>query len=41
MQISCNDKTVRRKTVQALKHFKSQSLAAQAKKGEKLVSVMG
>ena len=40
MQIISNDKTVRNDTVQDLKEFNSQSLAAQAKKGEQLVSMM-
>ena len=40
MQIISNDKTVRKDTVQDLKEFNSQSLSAQAKKGEQLVSMM-
>ena len=40
MQIIANDKTVRSDTVQDLKEFNNQSLAAQAKKGEQLVSMM-
>ena len=35
MQSSSNDKTVRNKTVQDIKHFNSQSLATPAKKVEK------
>ena len=40
MQIISNDETVRSNTVQHSKEFNSQSLATQAKKGEKLVSMM-
>ena len=40
MQIISNDKTVRNDTVQNLKEFNSQSLSAQAKKGEELVCMM-
>ena len=40
MQKISTDKTVRSKTVQDLKDFKLQSLIIQAKKGEKLVSMM-
>ena len=40
MQTISNDKTVRNETVQDLKEFNSQSLTAQAKKGEQLVSMM-
>ena len=40
MQIISNGKTVRSNTVQDLKEFNSQSLSAQAKKGEQLVSMM-
>ena len=40
MQIISNDKTVRNDTIQVLKKFNSQSLSAQPKKGEQLVSMM-
>ena len=40
MQIISNDKTVRKDTIQDLKAFNSQSLKTQAKKGERLVSMM-
>ena len=40
MQIISNDKTVRNNTVQDLKHFNSQFLATQAKKGEQIFSMM-
>ena len=40
MQIISNDKTVRNDTIQDLKEYNSQSLSAQAKKGEQLVSMM-
>ena len=40
MQIISHDKTVKNDTVQDLKEFNSQSLATQAKKGEKLNSMM-
>ena len=40
IQIVSNDKTVRSDTVQDLMKFNNQSLATQAKKGEKLVSMM-
>ena len=39
MQIICNDKTVRSNIVQEIKAFNSQSLATQAGKGEKWVSM--
>ena len=40
MQLSSNDKTVRNDTIQDLRDFNQQSLATQATKGEKLVSMM-
>ena len=40
MQLSSNDKTVRKDTIQDLKDFNQQSLTTQAKKGEQLVSMM-
>ena len=40
MQISFSDQTVRNDTIEDLKEFNSQSLTAQAKKGEQLVSMM-
>ena len=40
MQIISKDKTVRNDTIEDLKEFNSQSLTAQAKKGEQLVSMM-
>ena len=40
MQIISNDKTVRSDTIQDLEDFNQQSLTAQAKKGEQLVSMM-
>ena len=40
MQIISTDKTVRNDTIEDLKEFNSQSLATQAKKGEKLLSMM-
>ena len=40
MQFISNDKTVRNNTLQDLKDFNQQSLTTQAKKGEKLVSMM-
>ena len=40
MLIIFNDKTVKSITVQELKEFNSQSLSTQAKKGERLVSVL-
>ena len=40
MQIVSNDKTLRFKTVQDIKDFKSQSLATPAKNGEQSVSMM-
>ena len=40
MQSISNDKTVRNDTIQDLKEFNQQSLTIQAKKGEKLVSMM-
>ena len=40
MQINSNDRTVRNETIQDIKDFNQQSLTAQAKKGEQLVSVM-
>ena len=40
MQFYSNDKTVRKSTKQDLKTFKSQFLVTQAKKVEKLVSMM-
>ena len=40
MQIIANDKTLRSNTEQGLKYFITQSLATQAKGGEKLVSTM-
>ena len=40
MQIISNDKTVRKDTIQDLKDFNQQSLTTQAKKGDKLVSMM-
>ena len=40
MQLSSNDKTVRNDTIQDLKDFNQQSLTTQAKKGERLVSMM-
>ena len=40
IQIISNDKTVRSDTIQDLKEFNSQSLTTQAKKGERLVSMM-
>ena len=40
MQIISTDKTVRNDTIQDLKEFNHQSLATEAKKGEKLVSIM-
>ena len=39
-QIISNDQTVRSDTVQDIKDFKSQSLATQFKKGERLVAMM-
>ena len=39
-KIISNGKTVKSNTVQGFKHFSSQSLATQAKKGEQLVSMM-
>ena len=40
MQIISNDKTVRNDTIQDLKDFNQQSSTTQAKRGEKLVSMM-
>ena len=40
MQLSSNDKTVRKDTIQDLKEFSQQSLTTQAKKGEQLVSMV-
>ena len=40
MHFISNDKTVRSKTAQNIKECNSQSLATQAKKGERLVSMM-
>ena len=40
MQFISNDQTIRSSTVQDSKDFNYQSLATQAKKGEKLVSLM-
>ena len=40
VQIISNDQTVRSNTVQDLKEFNSQPLAAQAERGEPLVSLM-
>ena len=40
MQIISIDKTVRIDTIQDLKHFNSQFLATQVKKGEQLVFLM-
>ena len=40
MQNISNDKVVRNKTAQDLKHFNSQSSATQAKKREQVVSMM-
>ena len=40
MQIISNDKTVRNDTIQDLKDFNQQSLTTQAKKSERLVSMM-
>ena len=40
MQIISNDKTVRNDTIQDLKDFNQRSLTTQAKKGERLVSMM-
>ena len=40
MQLSSNDKTVRKDTIQDLKEFNQQSLTTQAIKGEQLVSMM-
>ena len=40
IQIVANDKKVRSDTVQYLKELRSQSLATQAKKGQKIVSMM-
>ena len=40
MQLSSNDTTVRKDTIQDLKDFNQQSLTTQAKKGEQLVSMM-
>ena len=40
MQMISNDKTVRNDKIQDFKDFKQQSLTTQAKKGEKLVSMM-
>ena len=40
MQIIFNDQTLRSNTVQDIKKFNSQSLSAQAKKGERIVSMM-
>ena len=40
MQIISNDKTVRNDIIQDLKEYNSQSLTTQAKKGERLVSMM-
>ena len=40
MQINSTDKKVGNDTIQDLKAFNSQSLSTQAKKGEKLVSMM-
>ena len=40
MQINSNDKTVRSDTIQDLKDFNNQSLTTQAKKVERLVSMM-
>ena len=40
MQFISNDNTVRNDTIQDLKEFNQQSLTTQAKKGEKLVSMM-
>ena len=40
MQIISSDKTKRSDTIQDLKEFSQQSLTTQAKKGERLVSLM-
>ena len=40
MQLSSNDVTVRKDTIEDLKDFNQQSLTTQAKKGEQLVSMM-
>ena len=40
MQTISTDKLVRKDTIQDLKEFSSQSLSAQALKGEQLVSIM-
>ena len=40
MQLSSNDTTVRKDTIEDLKDFNQQSLTTQAKKGEQLVSMM-
>ena len=40
MQLSSNDTTVRKDTIEDLKQFNQQSLTTQAKKGEQLVSMM-
>ena len=40
MQLISTDQTVRDNTIQDLKDFNQQSLSAQAKKGEQLVSMM-
>ena len=40
MQLSSNDTTVRKHTIEDLKDFNQQSLTTQAKKGEQLFSMM-
>ena len=40
MQIISNDKTVRNDTLQDIKELSQQSLTTQAKKGERIVSMM-
>ena len=40
MQLGSSDQSVRNDTIQDLKDFNQQSLSTQAKKGEKLVSMM-